>query len=52
MAVINPKWRTVQLPRGVIEQVEKYIQTEDARRKGIYSISSYITQVLNKELGS
>lgn len=29
MAVVNPKWRTVQLPRGVIEQVEKYIKSED-----------------------
>ena len=52
MEVVKPKWRTVQIPSGMIKMVEDYIKTEDAQNKGITTISAYVTHALRKELDS
>lgn len=44
------EWRTVQIPEGIVRQIEKYLKTEEAKNLGITSISSYVTFTLRKEL--
>ena len=43
-------WRTVQVPEGIISEIEKYLKTPEAKKKGIHTISGYIAHVLRKEL--
>ena len=47
---IKREWRTVQVPDGIIDQIEEYIQTDEARKRGFTSISAYVSYVLRKEL--
>ena len=43
-------WRTVQVPEGIISEIEKYLKTPDAKKKGLTSISAVVTACLRKEL--
>jgi len=42
------EWRTVQIPEGLVNQIEEFIKTKEAQRLGISSISGYITYVIRK----
>ena len=44
------RWRTVNVPTGLVDQIEKYLKTPDAKKKGFTSISSFISYILRKEL--
>lgn len=50
MKKIKREWRTVQIPDGLIDQIEEYIKTEEAKRRGFTSISAYVSYALRKEL--
>ncbi len=43
-------WRTVQVPEGIILEIEKYLKTNDAKKRGFNSISAVVTECLRKEL--
>ncbi len=43
-------WRTVNVPSGLVDQIEKYLKTTEAKKKGFTSISSFISYTLRKEL--
>ena len=45
------KWHAVQIPEGLIIEVEKYLKTEDARRRGFHTISGFVVHAVRKELG-
>ncbi len=44
------EWRTITLPEDVLEEVEKYIKTKEARRKGLRSISSFVSAATREKL--
>ena len=46
------RWRTVNVPTGLVDQIEKYLKTHDAKKKGFTSISSFISYILRKEFSS
>lgn len=43
-------WRTVNVPTGLVDQIEMYLKTPEAKKKGFTSISSFISYTLRKEL--
>ena len=47
---MDKKWRTVQVPEGLAKEIEKYLKTKDADKKGIHSISAFITDAIRKQL--
>ena len=44
--MIKKEWRTVQIPEGIIKQIEDYIITDDAADKGLTSISACVSYFL------
>lgn len=45
------KWHAVQIPEGLVSEVEKYLKTEDARKRGFHTISGFVVHAVRKELG-
>lgn len=46
------EWRTVKIPDGLISQVEKYLASKDAAKRGFTSISGFIVYSVRKEIES
>ena len=44
-------WRTIQIPDGLVKEIEKFLKTEEANKKGIHTISGFVTYSVRKELG-
>lgn len=44
-------WRTIKIPDGLITEIEKYLQTKDAEKRGFTSISGFVEHAVRKELG-
>ena len=49
-AKLKRSWRTVQLPEGIVRQIEAYIKTKDAEKRGLNTISGFVVFTLRKEL--
>ena len=45
----NSGWRPVQLPKYLVDEVEKIIKTHDVKKQGITSISQFISRLVNNE---
>lgn len=44
-------WRTVKIPDGLIIEIEKYLETKDAEKRGFTSIAGFVEHAVRKELG-
>jgi hypothetical protein len=53
MTVADKKktWRTVQIPDGLVGEIEKYLKTAEAERRGFHTVSGFIVHSVRKELG-
>jgi hypothetical protein len=51
MAKVKKKWRAVMIPGGLVDEIEKYIETPEAVRRGFTSIASVVEHSVRKELG-
>jgi|APSaa5957512535_1039671.scaffolds.fasta_scaffold05746_11 hypothetical protein len=43
-------WRAVQLPKELVDEVEKIIDTSKIKKRGITSISQFISRLIDEEL--
>ncbi len=46
----NFGWRAVQLPKELVDEVAKMLQTDIVKKQGITSISQFISRTVSKEL--
>ena len=43
-------WSTVQIPKELLDEVEKFLKTKEAKKKGITSKSQFITRAIDSVL--
>ena len=46
----NSGWRPVQLPKDLVDEVERVIETNEVKKEGITSISQFISRTVSEEL--
>ena len=44
-------WKTVQIPEALLVQIEAYIKTQEGKKRGLTSVSAYVSHAIRKELG-
>ncbi len=48
----NSGWRPVQLPKDLVDEVEKVIETSEVKKTGVTSISQFISRIIDDHLES
>ena len=48
----NSGWRPVQLPKDLVDEVEKVIETPEVKKTGVTSISQFISRIIDEHLES
>ena len=43
-------WGNVRVPQGLVEEIEKYLASADAKKRGFTSVSQFVAHSLRKEL--
>jgi len=43
-------WGNVRVPQGLVEEIEKYLRTDNAKKRGFTSVSQFVSHVLRREL--
>ena len=46
----NSGWRPVQLPKDLVDEVERIVKTNRVKKQGVTSISQFIARTVNEEL--
>jgi len=46
----SSEWRPVQLPKNLVDEVERTIQTDMIKKEGITSISQFISRTVNDKI--
>ncbi len=47
---VRKNWRTVQVPTGLVIQIEEFLLTDEAKRIGVNTVTGYIAYSLRKTL--
>ena len=46
----NSGWRPVQLPKDLVDEVERVIETNEVKKEGVTSISQFISRTVSEAL--
>lgn len=49
--VNRKQWAAVRIPKGLLEEIEKYLKTKEAEKRGFTSASGFAEHAIRKELG-
>lgn len=44
------EWRTVRISEGLVDTIEKFLDTKEAKRLGINTISGFVAYAIRKEI--
>jgi len=51
-AASKAEWTAVQIPADMKNEIVKYLETTDAKKRGFVSISGYVTHCIRKDQDS